>query len=242
MSGTVTETQQQPRRSSPLLRGILQAMPVVMGYIPVGFAFGVLAGQGHLSLTATVLMSLIVYAGSAQLIAAAMFASGQPMLSIVLTTFVVNLRHLLMSAAVAPYLSKWPRLSRLLFATELTDETFAIHSMQFATLVPQPQQIFATNVTSHFSWVVGSVLGYAAGSLLTDVKPYGLDYALSAMFIALLLLQIKHRKMVYVALVAGLLSVMLTLVGISTWSVIIAAVLGATVGVVLETWTKKASS
>jgi 4-azaleucine resistance transporter AzlC len=240
VAGTVTEMQ-HPRGPSPLMRGILQAMPVVMGYIPIGFAFGVQAGQGHLSLTATLLMSLIVYAGSAQLIAAAMFASGQPMLSIVLTTFIVNLRHLLMSAAIAPYLSRWPKLSRFLFATELTDETFAIHSLQFATLVPQQQQVFAANLTSHLSWITGSVLGYAAGSLLSDVKPYGLDYALSAMFIALLLLQIKHSKMVCVALVAGLISVVLTIVGISTWSVIIASVLGATVGVVLETWTKKAS-
>lgn len=225
--------------NSPVGRGMLQAMPVVMGYIPVGFAFGVLADQANLSLTATLLMSLIVYAGSSQLIAAGLFAAGQPMLSIVFTTFIVNLRHLLMAAAVAPYLSRWPKVQRLLFATELTDETFAIHSMQFGAGVPPQAQVFATNVTSHLGWIVGSLLGYVAGSLLTDVKPFGLDYALPAMFIALLLMQIQNRKMIVVAIFSGAVAVLLHLVGVKTWAVILATVIGATFGVVIENWKRR---
>jgi 4-azaleucine resistance transporter AzlC len=220
-------------------RGVLQALPVVLGYLPIGFAFGVLAGQGHLSLTATLLMSLIVYAGSSQLIAAGLFASGVPLLSIVFTTFIVNLRHLLMSAALAPYLARWKTRDRMLFAAELTDETFALHSLQFQQEVPSKRQVFATNVTSHLAWILGSWLGHAAGTLLTDVKPYGLDYALPAMFVALLLLQIRDRVMVWVALFAGSLAVLLHLSGGKTWSVILATVIGACFGVVVERWKKK---
>ncbi|HEU4964454.1 MAG TPA: AzlC family ABC transporter permease [Bacilli bacterium] len=224
---------------SPIISGMLQAMPVVMGYLPIGFAYGVLADQAHLSLFSTVLMSLIVYAGSSQLIAAALFAAGQPMLSIVFTTFVVNLRHLLMSAALAPHLSRWPQWQRLLFAAELTDEAFALHSLQFHKEVPSKGQVFAVNITSQLSWVVGSLLGYVAGTLFTDVEVFGLDYALPAMFVALLILQIQHRNMVIVAVLTGLLSIGLTLLGVTTWAVIIATVIGATIGVVLDAWTKK---
>ncbi|MBL0386643.1 AzlC family ABC transporter permease [Tumebacillus sp. ITR2] len=240
MSQSVVNSEERPS-SSPITRGVLQALPVVMGYIPIGFAYGVLAGQAHLSLFSTLLMSFIVYAGSSQLIAAGLFASGQPMLSILFTTFIVNLRHLLMAAAVSPYLSRWPQAKRLLFATELTDETFALHSLQFAERVPGARQVFAVNVTSHLSWVLGSWLGFVANTMLTDVKPFGLDYALPAMFVALLLLQIHHVKAVGVALFSGIVAVVFQLLGFATWSVMLATVLGATLGVVLESWTNKQS-
>ena len=233
MSETVVK-EERTGNSSELVRGILQAMPVVMGYIPVGFAYGVLAGQAGLTLFSTLLMSLIVYAGSSQLIAAGLFAAGTPMLSIVFTTFIVNLRHLLMSAAVAPALSRWSQWQRLLFATELTDETFAIHSMQFANEMPSKARVFAVNVTSQLSWIFGSWLGFFAGSKLTNIEAYGLDYALPAMFVALLLLQIRHRRMVYVALFSGAVSVALFLLGAKTGSVILATVIAATFGVWLE--------
>jgi len=225
---------EQQATQSPVWQGMLQALPVVTGYLPVGFAFGVLAGQAELSLFATLLMSVIVYAGSAQLIAAGLLAAGQPMVSIVLTTFIVNLRHLLMAAALAPALSRWSWGKRLLFATELTDESFALHSAQFARVVPPPAQVFALNVTAHAAWVLGSLLGFVAGALVTDVRPYGLDYALPAMFVALLLLQLQGRRMAFVALLSGFVAVLLHLAGIKTWSVILAAVLGASVGTWLE--------
>ncbi len=89
------------------VRGVARAMPIVMGYIPIGFAYGVLAQQAGLSLFNTLAMSALVYAGSAQLIAAGLFAAAAPALSIVATTFVVNLRHMLFSAALSPYLRGW---------------------------------------------------------------------------------------------------------------------------------------
>ncbi|MEE8390137.1 MAG: AzlC family ABC transporter permease, partial [Anaerolineae bacterium] len=84
------------------LAGIIQAGPIVLGYIPIGLAFGVLAQKAGISTLNTLLMSLLVYAGSSQLIAVGLFASGVPALSVVLTTFVVNLRHVLLSAALSP--------------------------------------------------------------------------------------------------------------------------------------------
>ncbi|MBN1814127.1 MAG: AzlC family ABC transporter permease, partial [Anaerolineae bacterium] len=200
---------------------------------------GVLAQKAGLSALNTLLMSLIVYAGSAQLIAVGLFAGGAPPLSIILTTFVVNLRHLLFSAAVAPSLKRWRKVELAAFAYELTDETFAVHSAQFVSEgVPGRAEVFATNVTAQVSWVLGTALGILVDQVIADVKPLGLDYALPAMFIALLVLQIKERIQVAVALLAGVVSVGLFLVGLNQWNVIVATVIVATMGVVLEKWNK----
>ena len=83
----------------------------------------------------TVLMSILVYAGSSQLIAVAMFGAGMGPLSIIATTFVVNLRHMLMSASLAPNLRKWSKWELAAFAYEITDESFAIHSTRFARVI-----------------------------------------------------------------------------------------------------------
>lgn len=218
----------------PWFRGMMLAAPIVMGYIPIGFAYGVLAQQAGLSARNTLLMSLIVYAGSSQFIAVGLFAAGTPALSVILTTFVVNLRHMLMSASLSPYLKGWRKHELAAFAYELTDESFAIHVTRFAGAMPPKAEIFATNVTAQVSWIFGSWLGTVAGQLITDVKPLALDYALPAMFIALLVMQIHDNVQVTVAVAAGLLAVGLTLGGMGHWSVILATLAGATFGVLLE--------
>jgi predicted branched-subunit amino acid permease len=86
------------------------------------------------------------------------------------------------------------------------------------------------------------VIGVAAGDLITDVKPFGLDYALIAMFIALLVFQIHNRKTLAVAVIAGLVAVALQLAGFSQWNVILATLTGATAGVFIDVWTRKLSS
>lgn len=120
------------RAESPLVSAFRQTLPIILGYVPVGFAYGVLAQKSGLSGINTILMSLLVFAGSAQLIAVGLFAAKAAPLAIVATTFVVNLRHLLMSAALAPYLRGWSKSRLALFSYQLTDETFALHVGRFA--------------------------------------------------------------------------------------------------------------
>ena len=219
---------------SSVLRGVTRAMPIVMGYVPIGFAYGVLAKQAGLSVFNTVAMSVLVYAGSAQLIGAGLFAVGAPALSIVATTFVVNLRHMLFSAALSPYLKAWRGGALAAFAYELTDETFAVHSVQFPEGVPPKAEVFALNVTSQLSWLAGGWLGAVVGGLIRDVRPFALDYTLPAMFIALLVIQIRARLEIVIAVLTGVVSVLLSLWGVGRWSVILATLFGATVGLVLE--------
>jgi 4-azaleucine resistance transporter AzlC len=208
----------------------------------VAIAFGVLAQKAGISERNTVLLSLLVYAGSSQLIAVGLFSAGAPPLSIILTTFVVNLRHLLMSASLAPYLSGWRKLPLAAFAFQLTDETFALHSARFPQGVPPKAEVFGVHVTAQVAWVLGTWLGFHAGELVPEVEPLGLDYALPAMFLALLMVIVRERKQLITALIAGFFSVVLALAGVDRWNVILGALLAATVGVGVDTWIKIRSS
>ena len=218
------------------LRALQQCMPIILGYLPVGFAYGVLAQKSGLSAANTLLMSLIVFAGSAQLIAVGLLAAGIGAASVILTTFVVNLRHLLMSAALAPYLRTWSRWQQAVFAFQLTDETFALHSNRFPQGQISKPETLSINMIAQIAWLLGSFLGLCAGTMITDVKPIGLDYALPAMFIVLLVWQLTSWTRWLTAIIAGLISVALSLLGLSQSNVILATVLAATLGLGVESW------
>jgi 4-azaleucine resistance transporter AzlC len=227
---------------SPLASAFRQALPIILGYVPVGFAYGVLAQKSGLSALNTLLMSALVYAGSAQLIAVGLFAAAANPLAIVATTFVVNLRHLLMSAALAPYLGRWNKTRLALFAAQMTDETFALHANRFARNETSPTETFGINVIAQSAWVGSTALGLAASTLITDVRPIGLDYALPAMFIGLLLGQLKSRQHLVVAVTAGALSTALMLAGLGQSHVLAATVIAATIGLGVHAWTSRRSS
>jgi 4-azaleucine resistance transporter AzlC len=218
--------------------GMKRALPIVLGYIPIGFAYGVLAGKTGLSAANTLLMSLIVFAGSAQFIAVGLFAAGTGPAAVIVTTFVVNLRHMLMAASLAPYLSGWKKRHLAFFSFELTDETFALHSTAAARLGDCRLEALSLNVTAQASWVIGTILGIVAAGLIGDIKPMGLDYALAAMFIALLVGQCENRVRVVTAIMSGTIATLLYLAGWQQFYVIAATVAGATLGLMVEMWTK----
>lgn len=224
------------------INGVVRTLPVVLGYVAIGFAFGVLSQKAGLAWYNTLALSIVVYAGSSQLIAAGLFAAGVAPISVVVTTFIVNLRHLLLSAALSPYLRGWRKRELAFFAYELTDESFAVHATQFAAGTWSKAEAFAANITAQVSWVAGTVLGIVAGGLIGDVRPLALDYALPALFIALLVLQINDRVQIAVAVLSGLLALALVLAGVAQWNVIIATLVSATAGVGVEQWIKRRSS
>ena len=230
------------RAESALVSAFRQTLPIILGYVPVGFAYGVLAQKSGLSGINTILMSLLVFAGSAQLIAVGLFAAGAAPLAIVATTFVVNLRHLLMSAALAPFLRSWNKTRLALFSYQMTDETFALHASRFAKGETASCETFGINVIAQSAWVGGTVLGLAASTLITDIRPIGLDYALPARFIALLLGQFKSRQHLAVAVIAGVLSTILMLAGLDQSHVLAATIIAATIGLGVHAWTSKRSS
>lgn len=225
--------------NTPCWQGARRALPVVLGYVPIGFAYGVLAGKSGLSGANILLMSIIVFAGSAQFIAVGLFAAGTGPAAVILTTFVVNLRHLLMAASLAPYLSDWKKRYLAFFSFELTDETFALHSSAAGKLNECRAEALALNVTAQLSWVVGTGLGIVASGLIGDIKPLGLDYALAAMFIGLLVGQCQSPVRVITAILSGGIATLLYLAGWHQFHIIVATVVGATLGLGVESWIKR---
>jgi 4-azaleucine resistance transporter AzlC len=229
------------KESSILLAGLQAASPIIIGYIPIGFAFGILAASSGLSLIEAAFMSLIVFAGSAQFIALNLIASGSNPWFIITMTFIVNLRHLLFSAALAEHVKEWKPAEIAWFAYEITDETFAIQIDRFQRGDKNKTKSFLIHAFSHFSWILGTILGVSAGSLLEKISWIPFDFALPAMFISLLAGQIKQNSHIVVAIVCGCLSIVLYQIGLSPWHVLIATVIGATLGLGMEKCKKSSS-
>lgn len=221
-------------------RGMRLSLPVVMGYIPVGFAFGVLAIQAGMNPVSVGLMSYFVYAGSAQLIAASLLDSGSGTAGIVAMTLVVNLRHLLMSAAFTPYLRSWSRPLQAWFCFEMTDETFAANLGRFTSHGVNKGEALGLNFFAHTGWVVGGVAGAVFNSAIGDVRPLGLDFALPGMFIALLLPHIRIPRRLLAVCFGAAFSLCFALLGIEQWNVMLATVCSATLAAFWPVRGKKA--
>ena len=222
----------EPRKAT-FARGCRLAVPIVLGYLPVGFAFGVLAGKAGLTLADAMLMCLLVYAGSAQLIAVGLIASGAGIAAVITTTFVVNLRHLLMSAAVAPHLRSWSKLRQALFSAQMTDETFAVDIALFHAAPADKNEVLGLHMTAHLAWISGGTMGFLFGDLIGDIRPWGLDFALPAMFLALLWPHLRIPPRLLAAVLAAVFSIAISLAGGSRWSVIMATAAAATLVVLL---------
>ncbi len=234
-NSTATEKDLKQDQKREALVGLIRAVPIILGYLPIGLAFGVLASTAGLSVYSAAAMSVFVFAGSAQLISVGLISAGASVFAITLTVFLVNLRHLLMSASLAPYLRELKAWQQVLFSYQLTDESFAVHSTYFRQVgTPSFTQLFALNLSAQLAWVTGTVFGaWVGGQLAFDTEVYGIDFALPAMFIALLVMQIEKRKHVYIALLAAALGLCFYLLGFSQLYIILATVIAATCGTLI---------
>lgn len=221
--------------------GIKGSVPIMMGYVPIGNALGVLAAQAGLTPVETGAMSIFVYAGASQFIGVGMLAAGLGPATIALTTLLVNLRHLLMSAALSPYMKHLSRGRVAAFAFFITDETFAVSTIAFRERGnADSAYMVGLYGTAYVSWVLATTAGALVGRAFVVPEALGLDFALPAMFIGLLAGQLRDKSGVIAAVVAGAAAV-LGSSSLGGWSVMGASVLAATVGVGVGRW-KRASS
>lgn len=209
--------------------GVGSAWPIYLGYVPIGMAFGVLAQKAGLSPFGVGLMSLLVFAGSAQFIAVSMLASGAGASAVVATTFVVNLRHLLMSSSLAPHLKGAGQGWLSLLAYGVTDESFAVNHARFSRGGWHWRPALVVNESSCAVWVAATMTGAWAGRFIPK-GALGMDYALIAMFLCLLVFQLRGRRHWITAGFSGLLAVALSLWLPGNAYVMIATLMAATLG------------
>lgn len=214
--------------------GFQRAFPIMLGYAPVAFAFGILAVQNNIPPALAIAMSVFMFAGSGQFITISMWISGAGILSTATAVLVTNLRYILMSVALVPYVGKLHGLSRLIYGWQVTDELFAVHVTAFQKGWPLNLcALFSATTLAQASWVAGTIAGVFCGTLVTDVKPLGLDYALSAMFLALLVPQCTDKLHTLTAVLATFLSVAMRYAGCGSWNVVIATIAAATCATII---------
>ncbi len=215
-------------------QALSDSIPIVVGYLPMGAAYGILARQAGMELLPAVLMSLVVFAGASQFIAVGLLAAGATGLEVVGTTLFVNLRHVLMSASLSPYYQEAPRKALPFVAWGVTDETFAISINRYVAGEADHRYGLTLHYTAYASWVTGTVAGALAGTLIPPALQSSLEFSLYAMFVGLVILQVTDRLHLAVAATSAMLCTLFTGFMTGTWPVITAAIVGATLGLVME--------
>lgn len=217
-----------------LLAGVRAELPLLLGVIPFGMIYGVLAVEAGLPPGAAQVMSSIVFAGSAQFIAAELIGASTPGFVVVLTIFIVNLRHMLYSASVAPYLKPYTNRWKFLLAYLLTDEAYAVSITHLNQAPRDPYRnwyFLGAGLTLWSGWQLSTAAGIFLGVIIPAAWP--LDFTLALTFIALLVPAIKDRPSAGAALVGGLTALLAYQLPYSL-GLMAAAVAGILTGSLLE--------
>lgn len=219
-------------RRGDYLAGVRAGLPVVLGFLPVGVAYALLAGQAGFSSGETISLSALVFAGASQMMAVGLVAQGAGTGAIILTTFFLNLRHLMMSACVFQRMAPSSTGLRLLASFGVTDESFALF-----TAAPDNRRsiwYFLGMITVTYSaWVAGSALGAFAAPLLPEPVSDSLGVALYALFLSLLLpgLRGRGKRLTILVLLTAAANALLSLILPSGWALLLSALAGAGIGV-----------
>ncbi|NJL02644.1 MAG: AzlC family ABC transporter permease [Spirulinaceae cyanobacterium SM2_1_0] len=231
------------RRSRPrpeFWAGARDMVPLIVGAIPFGIIFGTLAGSSGLSAPATLAMSAFVFAGSAQFIAIGMLAASSGWLLVVLTTLVVNLRHLLYAASLVPHVQSLSSPWKVALGFLLTDESFAVASRRYDQSDASPHKhwyYLGAASAMYLNWQICTLLGITLGQTLPNAAAWGLDFAMSVTFIGMTIPYLKTKPMgiaVAVAAIVALLAAPLP----HKLGLMVAAIAGIAAGVSSERLTQ----
>ncbi len=193
-------------RSHEFTQGARDMLPMLLGAIPFGIIFGSLAGAAGLSPWQTLGMSLLVFAGSAQFIAISLLGVGTGLTVLLLTTLVVNLRHALYSASLQPHVRHLPKRWRLPLAFWLTDEAYAVVQHRYLDTDVSPNKhwyFLGAALAMYLNWQLCTLVGVLFGQSVPNLGAWGLDFAMLATFIGIVVPMLRNSPQVAAALVAG---------------------------------------
>ncbi len=209
-------------------------MPLMIGVIPFGMIYGILAVSVGLPASVAQAMSVIIFAGSSQFVSAQLFGLGVPAFINVFTVWVINLRHSLYSASIATYLQKLPTRWKLTLAYLLTDEAYAvtiIHYQQGGDDSDKHWFLLGSGLTLWTSWQISTAAGIFLGTSVP--ASWSLEFTLVLTLIALVVPAIKDRASLGAGLTAGLVAVLLFNWPMKT-GLLVASLIGILVGLLLE--------
>lgn len=218
-------------RKKQFVAGLKDALPVILGFIPVGIAYAIMARQAGFSVWQTCAMSVCVFAGASQMMAVGMYMQGASVIAMIVATFILNLRHLIMSICVANRMKDEKTPAKPLIAFGVTDESFAI----FTTVKKEKctaAYFLGLVVISYAAWVVGSAIGAVASDFLPALLTASLGIALYAMFIGLLVPHLtKNWRLAVLVVLTAVCNTVLNQLMDSSWALIVSTLVCAFVGV-----------
>jgi len=222
------------------LYGVRDVFPILLGGLPFGMIYGVSAISAGMPASAAQAMSSIVFGGSAQIVIAQLTAAGTSSLVIILTGFIMNIRHMLYSASMAPYTSKLHPLWKWLLAYLLTDEAYAIAILRYQKAEDQKElhwYFLGAGLALWIDWQLSTAAGIFLGGQIP--ASWSLDFTAPLTFIAIVVPSLKDRASTAAGLAAGLTMLLMTDLPLKL-GIAVAALVGIAVGMLLET--KKAKS
>ena len=234
-------------RGREVTAGIRAELPILLGVLPFGLIYGALALQAGIPPGPAFAMSSIVFAGSAQFVATQLIGAGTPVGLLLLTTFVVNLRHLLYSASLAPFLRPLRPAWKAALAYLLTDEAYAVAITHYnqtsptGATPPSPRDepnhrhwyFLGAGLTLWTTWQASTAAGLYLGARIPT--SWHLEFALPLTFLALARPAITDRATAITVLVASVVGIISSGLAMRL-GIIVAALAGIAAGIVAETW------
>lgn len=232
----LAKTNNEVKKNIKLVEGIKVGVPIAIGYIPIAITFGLISKGANMENYLTIAMSIFIFAGASQFMGVNLIAGGASALEIVLTTFILNFRHFLMSSSLSQRLED--NISKKLLSLisfGITDETFAVASMREEDKL-SPWLLLGLNTIAYLSWVGGTVVGLFLGDTIPNSLKDSMGIALYVMFVGLLIPSIKGSKSITVVVLSAIgvncaIKLIPDLSFISLgWSIIISTLIAAAVG------------
>jgi len=215
---------------SAALNGARRTVPVAISIFAYGIVFGVLSREVGLSLLEALLMSSLVYAGSAQFTVLGLWVSPLPVATIIVTTLVVNLRHLLMGAALRPWLVGLPPLKVYGTLFFMNDESWALTMGELSKGRTNFAFLLGSGLMTFLAWTGSTLTGQTLGSVIQEPEQLGLDFAFTAVFIALLAGLWKGRSSILPWAVAALVAVLASRWVEGQWYILLGGIAGSVAG------------
>jgi predicted branched-subunit amino acid permease len=217
-------------KKSDIVKGFIDTIPLGISVSIYGLVYGVLGGKAGLSLIEVAAMSLIVFAGASQIAAVQMIALGSNAVSVIITVFIINLRHYLMAASISPYLSEVSTKARMLSSYFMTDESYAVTYSHYQENKPTFGYFLGSGLNIYLFWGAAGVLGYLFGNALPVQFNYIFDFAFVAAFTGMLVPMIKDFPVVATVIASGVISILGVKFIPGKWYILIAGVGASFVG------------
>lgn len=218
------------QKPKELLKGFIDTIPLGISVLIYGIVYAALAKKAGLPISAVIAMSAFIFAGASQMAAVQMIASGSSSIPIILTVFLINLRHYLLAASIAPYLKDFPAKIKMVCAYFMTDESYAATYSYFQKNKPSPLYFLGSGLNIYLFWITASILGYLFGSFIPPQVNYVFEFAFVAVFISIIVPMIKDVPVIVTVIASAIISVIGCLYLPGKWYILIAAIVASFAG------------